>query len=837
MSEPGFEPRGPHGAGSATSSPSATVDLAVGGMTCASCVARVEKRLSRMEGVSATVNLATESAHVRLSAPVSEAELIATVERAGYTAAVIGRSGTGADATGSTDPAPSGDAPSGPDGAIAGASSGAAAQAAPAGSAAAPPPAGAAQAPGAAAPPPPREPLGASHLVRAADLRRRLLVSLVLSVPVMALSMLPALQFTGWQWVVAALALPVASWGAWPFHRVAWAGARHGAFTMDTLVSLGVVASTAWSLWALTLGGAGELGMRMSMGLDQLLPRAQGHHPHLYFESAAWVTTFLLAGRYAEARAKHRSGDALRALLELGAKEVTRVRPGAGGARAEERISVEDLAVGDLFAVRPGEKIATDGVVVQGRSAVDASMLTGEPVPVEVEEGDAVTGATVNTSGALLVRATAVGQGTTLARIGAMVVEAQAGKAPVQRLADRISAVFVPVVLVLSALTLVGWLAAGGGAQAAFTAAVAVLVIACPCALGLATPTALLVGTGRAAQLGVVIKGPEVLESTRALDTMVLDKTGTVTTGRMSLDAGASSGLDDGALRLAGAVEAASEHPVAAAIASGARERLGALPPVEDFSNHEGRGVSGTVEGRAVAVGRPAWLAESGVELPGALARALSEAEGTGATAVVLAVGAGPGADDLRAVAVLAVRDALRPSSRRAVAQLRDLGLRPVLLTGDNPRAAQEVAAQVGIAAEDVHAGVLPGGKRDVVAALQDRGAVVGMVGDGINDAAALAQAGARGLGLAMGSGTDVAIEAADITLVRADLEAVVAAVRVSRATLRVIKQNLFWAFAYNVAAIPLAAAGLLNPMIAGAAMAASSVIVVANSLRLRRAG
>ncbi|MCR2053105.1 heavy metal translocating P-type ATPase [Actinomyces bowdenii] len=852
-------------------------------MTCASCVARVEKKLSRLEGVSATVNLATESAHVRLLAPVSEAELIATVERAGYTASVIRRT-----------PAPPGGATgdqaaqaeqavqeTGRRGSPTGVDDDGAAPTAPGAS-------GGARAPEeatAAAPPPPGEPLGASHLVRAADLRRRLLVSLALSVPVMALSMLPALQFTGWQWAVAALALPVATWGAWPFHRAAWAAARHGASTMDTLVSLGVVAATAWSLWALTLGGAGQLGMRMSMSLAELLPRSQGHHPHLYFESAAWVTTFLLAGRYAEARAKHRSGDALRALLELGAKEVTRVHPGAGGARTEERISVEDLAVGDLFAVRPGEKIATDGVVVEGRSAVDASMLTGEPAPVEVEEGDAVTGATVNTSGALLVRATAVGQGTTLARIGAMVVQAQAGKAPVQRLADRISAVFVPVVLALSALTLVGWLAAGGGSQAAFTAAVAVLVIACPCALGLATPTALLVGTGHAAQLGVVIKGPEVLESTRALDTMVLDKTGTVTTGRMSLDAGAGSGLDDEALRQAGAVEAVSEHPVAAAITAGARERLGALPAVEDFSSHEGRGVSGLVEGRAVAVGRPAWLAGLGVELPEGLERAVGEAEASGATAVVLAVGVeqpAPGAESpgvssqgngllgseppapgspedqgaapavpellgspaaglsrypLRVVAVLAVRDTLRPSSRRAVAQLRELGIRPILLTGDNPRAARHVASQVGIRAQDVHAGVLPGGKRDVVAALQDQGAVVGMVGDGINDAAALAQAGARGLGLAMGSGTDVAIEAADITLVRADLDAAVAAVRVSRATLRVIKQNLFWAFAYNVAAIPLAAAGLLNPMIAGAAMAASSVIVVANSLRLRRAG
>ena len=850
--------------------PRTTVELAVGGMTCASCVARVEKKLSRLEGVSASVNLATESARVVLSAPVSDAELIATVERAGYTASVTRRSGPDAGATGAA--ARSDDDAAGPDGT--GAATGTVTGAVPAAGLrtaagaqaplASPPPAGAAaEAPQVRARGGVGESLGASHLVRATELRRRLWVSLALSVPVMVLSMLPAAQFTGWQWVMAALALPVATWGAWPFHRAAWAGARHGAATMDTLVSLGVVASTAWSLWALTLGGAGEPGMRMSMSLSELLPRSQGHHPHMYFESAAWITTFLLAGRYAEARAKHRSGDALRALLELGAKEVSRVQVGPGGVRTEERVSVEDLAVGDLFAVRPGEKVATDGVVVEGRSAVDASMLTGESVPVEVGVDDAVTGATMNTSGALLVRATAVGQGTTLARIGAMVVEAQAGKAPVQRLADRISAVFVPVVLALSALTLVAWLLLGAQAQAAFTAAVSVLVIACPCALGLATPTALLVGTGRAAQLGVVIKGPEVLESTRALDTMVLDKTGTITTGRMSLDEGACTGLDEGALRLAGAVEAASEHPVAAAIAAGARERLGDLPGVEGFSNHEGRGVGGVVEDRVVAVGRVEWLAGLGVELPEELAAAVAEAEASGATAVVLAVGSPRGATGvsgaaevrglepdggdgfgaasapqvaaLRATAVLAVRDTVRPSSREAVAQLRGLGLRPVLLTGDNPRAAGHVAAQVGIGADDVHAGVLPGGKREVVAALQARGAVVGVVGDGINDAAALAQAGTRGLGFAMGSGTDVAIEAADITLVRADLRAAVAAVRVARATLRVIRQNLFWAFAYNVAAIPLAAAGLLNPMIAGAAMAASSVIVVTNSLRLRR--
>ena len=717
----------------------------------------------------------------------------------------------------------------------------------------------------------------------------------------MAISMVPALQLPGWQWTVALMALPVAVWGAWPFHKAAFRALRHGAFTMDTLVSLGVIAATGWSLWALVLGGAGHIGMRMSM---ELLPRSQGHAAHMYFESAAWVTTFLLAGRYAEARAKYRSGDALRALLELGAKEVTRVvltspsgsrdavdvldedgSPRAEATRTEERISIEDLAAGDLFLVRPGEKVAADGVVVEGRSAVDASLLTGESVPTEVEAGQAVTGATVNTSGVLLVRATAVGEGTTLARIGRMVTAAQAGKAPVQRLADRISGVFVPIVLVLSAATLAGWLLTGHSPQAAFTAAVAVLVIACPCALGLATPTALLVGSGRAAQLGVVIKGPEVLESTRALDTMVMDKTGTVTQGRMSLEidacrevgrteptssqvpdsagsgevgAGASgqtgalaslNPLGDEALRLAGAVESASEHPVAAAITAAARERLGDLPAPTGFSNHEGRGVSATVEGRRVAVGRPGWLAdEMGAEVPETVRAAVEGVQDSGATAVVVAVGAADttdaveaGADadkkPLQAVAVLVVRDTVRPSSRAAVAALRELGIRPVLLTGDNARAAEHVAAQVGIDAADVRAEVLPADKRDVVADLQAQGAVVGMVGDGVNDAAALAQAGTQGLGFAMGSGADVAIEAADITLVRTDLDAAVAAVRVSRATLRIIRQNLFWAFAYNVAAIPLAAAGLLNPMIAGAAMAASSVIVVTNSLRLRRAG
>ena len=896
-----------------------TVNLSIGGMTCASCVARVEKKLNKLDGVSASVNLATESARITAPSAVSVDDLLATVARAGYTGALLDTASpeesSASEASPAGEPASAASAapasgPSGPgsDGGRRRAK-GAGGRATLSMAAAAP-----ATRPGALAGtngPAGTSPrsasgsgaksLGASHMERAADLRLRLIYCLILSVPIMAISMVPALQLPGWQWTVALMALPVAVWGAWPFHKAAFRALRHGAFTMDTLVSLGVIAATAWSLWALVLGGAGHIGMRMSM---ELLPRSQGHAAHMYFESAAWVTTFLLAGRYAEARAKYRSGDALRALLELGAKEVTRVvltspsgsrdavdvldedgAPRAEATRAEERISIEDLAAGELFLVRPGEKVATDGVVVEGRSAVDASLLTGESVPTEVEAGQSVTGATVNTSGALLVRATAVGEGTTLARIGRMVTAAQAGKAPVQRLADRISGVFVPIVLVLSAATLVGWLLTGHSPQAAFTAAVAVLVIACPCALGLATPTALLVGSGRAAQLGVVIKGPEVLESTRALDTMVMDKTGTVTQGRMSLEidacrevgrteptssqvpdsagsgevgAGASgqtgalaslNPLGDEALRLAGAVESASEHPVAAAITAAARERLGDLPAPTGFSNHEGRGVSATVEGRRVAVGRPGWLAdEMGAEVPETVRAAVEGVQDSGATAVVVAVGAADttdaveaGADadkkPLQAVAVLVVRDTVRPSSRAAVAALRDLGIRPVLLTGDNARAAEHVAAQVGIGAADVRAEVLPADKRDVVADLQAQGAVVGMVGDGVNDAAALAQAGTQGLGFAMGSGADVAIEAADITLVRTDLDAAVAAVRVSRATLRIIRQNLFWAFAYNVAAIPLAAAGLLNPMIAGAAMAASSVIVVTNSLRLRRAG
>ncbi|MDU0347350.1 heavy metal translocating P-type ATPase [Actinomyces sp. MRS3W] len=881
--------------------PVATVDLAVGGMTCASCVARVEKKLGKLDGVTASVNLATESARVTLTAPVTNEELVIAVARAGYTATVTGRTELATPTDDDADSTPGAGRPSsgqgdddqGVDAQVADGQGTTAAGATPTDT----PPLSAAapeEPEGRSATHPNTQEFGHSQAMRADYLRTRLIVSLMLSIPVMALSMIPAWQFTGWQWVLAALALPVATWGAWPFHQAAFRAIRHGAFTMDTLVSLGVIAATGWSLWALLLGGAGQLGMRMSM---ELLPRAQGHQVHMYFESAAWVTTFLLAGRWAEARARYRSGDALRALLELGATQATRVTltspsgstdavdvldddgaPRPDATRTEETVPIDALAAGELFTVRPGEKIATDGVVIEGHSAVDASMLTGESVPVEAGPGEAVTGGCVNTSGALLVRATAVGEGTTLARIGAMVVEAQAGKAPVQRLADRISGVFVPAVIALSLATLAVWLLLGHPAQHAFTAAVAVLVIACPCALGLATPTALLVGTGRAAQLGVVIKGPEVLESTRTLDTIVLDKTGTVTEGRMRLDTADGiitwdaeteggvgqalsatirdprtsdrscqphhafenlshpapnlSGTQAATLALAGSVEAASEHPVARAIAQAAQEHLEQVPAVQDFSNHEGRGVSGavTLDGTTyrVQVGRPTWLAEQGLDLPEQVTDAVASAEQTGATAVALAV-------DGVARAVLAVRDTVRDSSPAAIAQLRQLGIRPILLTGDNHRTAARVAQEVGIEPDDVRAEVLPGDKRDVIATLQAEGHVVGMVGDGINDAAALAQAGTRGLGFAMGSGTDVAIEAADITLVRADLDAAVTAIRISRDTLRIIKQNLFWAFAYNVAAIPLAALGLLNPMIAGAAMAASSVIVVTNSLRLRR--
>lgn len=815
----------------------ATVDLAVEGMTCASCVARVEKRLNRVPGASATVNLALESAHVELR-PAEEGtlasvdDLLAAVRAAGY------------EARATSTPAPAAHTDEQHDGLH-----------------------GAAHATDADAPAthahgahdhtdtgsltdaPAEDDTSSPVDARGADLRRRLRVAAVLTPPVVVLSMVPATQFTGWQWLVAALALPVVTWAAWPFHRAAARAARHGASTMDTLVSIGVVAATGWSLWALLLGGAGMLGMRMT---PTLLPAAGAGHgtsmPELYFEVAAVVVTFLLLGRYAEHRSRRRAGDALRALLDLGAKDVAQIVTGPDGRRVEQRVPVGALAVGDLFAVRPGEKIATDGVVVEGSSAVDTSLLTGEPVPVDVGPGDEVTGATVSTSGHLVVRATRVGEETRLAQIGRLVSRAQTGKAPVQRLADRISAVFVPVVLVLAVGTLVVWLLAGGGVQAAFTAAVAVLIIACPCALGLATPTALLVGTGRGAQLGVLIKGPEILEETRRVDTVVLDKTGTVTQGRMALVDVVPAPGEDAAqvLQLAGAVEALAEHPVARAVAAAAAERRTAPEPVatgadgvpvgsdevREFRADAGHGVSGVVRtahsgvalARRVLVGRAGWLADQGVDVATVTA-AVDAAEHDGATAVVAAW-------DGRARGVLVLRDPVKPTSAAAVAELRSLGLRPVLLTGDNRGAALAAARAVGIADEDVLAQVLPADKVAHVERLQASGARVAMVGDGVNDAAALATAD---LGLAMGTGTDVAIEAADLTLVRGDLAAAPQAIRLARRTLRVIRQNLFWAFAYNVAAIPLAALGLLNPMIAGAAMAFSSVLVVTNSLRLRR--
>ncbi|MEU4420092.1 heavy metal translocating P-type ATPase [Actinoplanes sp. NPDC024001] len=720
------------------------IELAIGGMTCASCAARIEKKLNRMDGVTATVNYATEKATVTVDGGVTAADLIATVEKTGYTAAV----------------------------------------------------------PQTAEPDEPRE---------SDPLRTRLFVSIALSVPVIALAMVPAWQFTYWQWLSLTLAAPVVVYGGWPFHRAAAVNLRHGAATMDTLVSLGTLAAFGWSLWALFLGTAGEPGMTHPFSID--IARSDGAG-NIYLEAAAGVTAFILAGRYFEARSKRRAGAALRALLELGAKDVAVLRDGA-----EVRVPIGQLAVGDRFVVRPGEKIATDGVVEDGSSAVDRSMLTGESVPVEVGPGGSVAGATVNAGGRLVVRATRVGADTQLAQMARLVEQAQAGKADVQRLADRISGVFVPIVIALAVGTLGWWFGTGSGWTAAFTAAVAVLIIACPCALGLATPTALLVGTGRGAQLGILIKGPEVLESTRRVDTVVLDKTGTVTTGTMALaTVVAAPGVDrDELLRLAAAVEAASEHPIARAIAVSSSET------VSDFTNIEGLGVRGTVDGRDVLVGRIALLQREGFEIPAEVAQAAVTEQEAGRTAIVA------GWDGV-ARGVLAVADAVKPTSAEAVAGLRRLGLHPVLLTGDNRTVATAVAAEVGI--DEVIAEVLPADKVDVVKRLQDSGKVVAMVGDGVNDAPALAQAD---LGLAMGTGTDVAIEASDLTLVRGDLTAAVDAIRLSRHTLRIIKSNLFWAFAYNVAALPLAAAGLLSPMIAGAAMAFSSVFVVANSLRLRR--
>lgn len=839
------------------------------------------------------------------------------------------------------------------------------------------------EAPQASAPTPQ---VGEGTRAHAADLRRRLIISAPLGILAMLLSMVPAWQFTGWQWVVAAASIPVVTWGAWPFHRAAFAAGRHGSTTMDTLVSLGVISSTLWSWWALLWGGAGMLGMRMHMSL---IPRAaHGGHAEIYFEGACMIVVFLLTGRYLEARARYRAGDALRSLLRMGAKEATLVRiDPATGERTESVVPASSLQVGDLFAVHPGEKVATDGVIVEGSSALDTSLLTGESVPVDAAPGDTVTGATVNTWGSLLVRATRVGSDTTLAQIGRMVAEAQAGKAPVQRLADQISGVFVPIVILVSLLTLVGWLLAGGSVQAAFTAAVAVLVVACPCALGLATPTAILVGSGRASQLGILIKNAEILEQTRSIDTMLLDKTGTVTTGVMSLESVAAASAGDSpevdeasALSLAASVESLSEHPVARAITSGAADRGLSLEPVTAFANQPGLGVVGLTARGGVLVGRPSWLASLGVDVPASLLDAVREAEASGASAVVAAlapnlgsaasstpkaaatpeapasvalpgpdaelplatltmsvggmtcascvrrverklgkldgvkaevnlatesaritltaphsdeeleavvnaagysgtvtsrseaatadgapaaggsatgdtgtptqagttpaVGEGEGAQasalvipervEGHAIAALVVRDTVKESSADAIAQLRELGIEPILLTGDNEAAARHVADQVGI--DRVIAGVLPDGKRDTVADLQAEGRTVAMVGDGVNDAAALAQASAKGLGIAMGSGTDVAIEVADMTLMNSSLTSAATAIRVSRRTLRIIKENLFWAFFYNVLMVPLAIAGLLSPMLASAAMACSSVFVVLNSLRLRTA-
>ncbi|WP_037864439.1 heavy metal translocating P-type ATPase [Streptomyces sp. NRRL S-340] len=749
-------PGGPAATGASGAAGTSEVELLIGGMTCASCAARVEKKLNRMEGVSATVNFATEKARVSYPPGVAVSDLVATVVKTGYTA---------------EEPPP-------------------------------PEPEPAPQGPQAA---PPADP-------ELTSLRQRLTVSALLAVPVVLLSMVPALQFDNWQWLALTLAAPVAVWGALPFHRAALTNARHGAATMDTLVSVGTLAAFGWSLWALFLGDAGMPGMHDEFRLTVSRTDAAST---IYLEVASGVVAFILLGRYLETRSKRRAGAALRALLELGAKDVSVLREGR-----EVRVPVSALAVGDRFVVRPGEKVATDGTVVEGTSAVDASMLTGESVPADVGVGDAVTGATVNAGGRLVVEATRVGTDTQLARMAKLVEDAQNGKAQVQRLADRISAVFVPVVLLIAAGTLLAWLTATGDVTASFTAAVAVLIIACPCALGLATPTALMVGTGRGAQLGILIKGPEVLESTRRVDTVVLDKTGTVTTGRMTLqEVYAAEGTDEKRLlRLAGALEHASEHPVARAVAAGAEERVGPLPAAEHFENVPGRGVRGRVEGHEVAVGRlfP--------DLPEEVDRARREAEASGRTAVVV------GWDGV-ARGVVAVADAVKESSAEAVRQLRALGLRPVLLTGDNRPVAESVARAVGIDAGDVIAEVLPEDKVEAVRRLQAEGRTVAMVGDGVNDAAALATAD---LGLAMGTGTDAAIEAGDLTLVRGDLRVAADAIRLSRRTLATIKGNLVWAFGYNVAALPLAAAGLLNPMIAGAAMAFSSVFVVTNSLRLR---
>jgi P-type Cu+ transporter len=738
---------------STTTSPTQRVELPITGMTCASCANRIERRLNKLDGVSASVNYATERATVDHDASVAVEQLVGAVEAAGYRAVLLAAE--------------------------------------------------------------PDAPTVAGDEDSAAGLRRRLIVSALLAVPVLLMAMVPALQFDNFQWLSLQLATPVVLWGAWPFHRAAWANLRHATATMDTLISVGTLAAWLWSLYALFLGEAGANDMRMPF---DVVPSSGGGANDIYLETAAIVTTFILAGRYFEARAKRRAGAALKALLELGAKEVELLDG--------SRVPVEQLAVGDRFLVRPGEKVATDGIVEDGRSAVDMSMLTGESVPVEVEPGSEVAGATINAGGRLIVRATKVGDDTALAQIARLVTEAQTGKAPVQRLADRISGVFVPVVIGIALATLGFWLGTGQDPTFAFTAAVAVLIIACPCALGLATPTALMVGTGRGAQLGLLIKGPEILESTRRIDTIVLDKTGTVTTGRMTLTGiTVAEGIDEAeALRLVGALEDSSEHPIAQAIAAAARE-AGPLPRVEAFANREGLGVEGIVDGHGLIVGRPALLAEWALYLPPELEAARQAAERDGRTAIAAGW-------DGRPAAVFVVADTVKPTSAEAIRRLHDLGLRTVLLTGDNEATAHAVAAEVGI--EEVIAEVLPSEKADVIRRLQAEGRVVAMAGDGVNDAPALA---AADLGLAIGTGTDVAIEASDLTLVSGDLRAAADAIRLSRATLRTIKQNLAWAFGYNVAAIPLAAIGLLNPVIASAAMAFSSVSVVANALRLRRFG
>ncbi|SDH72717.1 Cu+-exporting ATPase [Leifsonia sp. 98AMF] len=732
------------------------VELEIGGMTCASCATRIERKLNRIEGVEATVNYATEKARITADG-VDTSTLIEAVEAAGYTAAV---------------PAP-----------------------------------------------PLEETVAASPADRETEeLRRRLLISTALTVPVVVLSMVPALQFTNWQWLTLTLAAPVAVWGAWPFHRAAWVNARHGAATMDTLISVGVIAAFGWSLYALFFGMAGQPGMHMTF---QLIAEPGSGASEIYLEVASAVTVFILAGRYVEARAKRKSGAALRALLELGAKDASLLADGV-----ETRVPVSSLSVGDRFVVRPGEKVATDGRVVEGSSAIDLSMLTGESVPVEVSPTDHVTGATVNVGGRLVVEVTAVGADTELARLGRLVEEAQTGKAEAQRLADRVSAIFVPVVIGLALLTLALWLVLGAGVEAAFTAAVATLIIACPCALGLATPTALLVGTGRGAQLGLLIRGPQVLEQTRRIDTIVLDKTGTITTGRMSLtDVYVAAGEEESTvLAVAAAAEDGSEHPVARAIVEGARDRRIALLGAESFLSEQGLGVEAVVEGRHVTVGRASWLADSwALELPAELRQRIRDAEGQAETAVAVAW-------DGAVRGVVVVSDTIKESSAAAIAEFRRLGLTPVLLTGDNAGSANAVAERVGIV--DVRAAVTPQGKLDAIRRLQQEGHVVAMAGDGVNDAAALA---AADLGIAMGTGTDAAIAAGDITVMSGDLLAVGDAIRLARRTLGTIKGNLFWAFAYNVAAIPVAMLGLLNPLLAGAAMALSSVFVVTNSLRLRR--